>query len=137
MWQTLGANTGKQCGGGAAKLVDGRMSRVVPHRSGTGILIENVILHSIEVRIIGNYVYKGLPCACGEAKRHIFCNSVRYFAHLHLDGLPNGPVPVIDRCKDLGNRSCQAKPVAVPGSLEVDNGPQRSAFITGAYETFD
>lgn len=85
--------------------------------------------------------------ACGKAKRHIFCNSVRYFAHLHLDGWAaqracssNWPMQGPWQ-HELPNRQPEAEAVAVavavPGSLAVDNGPQRSAFITGAYETFD
>ncbi|EDW41087.1 GM24757 [Drosophila sechellia] len=54
--------------------------------------------------------------------------------------LPSEPVLVIDQCKDPGPGTKHQGPwqqEAGPASSTVDNGPQRSAFIIEAYETFD
>nr|DAA02927.1 TPA_inf: HDC09608 [Drosophila melanogaster] len=57
-----------------------------------------------------------------------------------LRPFPSEPVLVIDQCKDSGPRTKHQGPwqqEAGPASSTVDNGPQRSAFIIEAYETFD
>jgi len=77
--------------------------------------------------------------------RHIFCDSLWYFAHLHLSAYSMEPPPIsLGACSSnwpmQGPRTKDQGPWqqgAGPASLAVDNGPQRSAFIIEAYETFD